>query len=499
MKGKMRQRRFHNKNRKPSDPECCRFGEWSAANRGCYNAFRDWLKETGFSASALNIYSVAARYAIGYLDKPYWVIDTAADLERVRQRIWERFPSPGTRQGYRKGLRKFGEFLHLRYHKTPQPKKINWAYFTGSLPEWLAEDVRSFIQHCQRSWSLERCYEATRDTLSHLTQCLRWMAAHFSLENSGDITPEIWLAYLDERLSQGVKPATVNSEFSQLRHLLFFLEERGRPVCSRLLLVDYLDAGQTLPKDVPPEQLRILQQEIQRESAAENGLIRQMGILDRAWFFLMLHSGLRTCEIRGLRLNDIDWENRRVRIEQSKGLKDRLAYLSPVTVAAIRDYLAIRGPVEALPDYLFVFRHKPLSKSYCGCRLRTYGKRCGAKVTPHQLRHSCATLLLNAGAPILTVKLLLGHTQIDTTLGYARLYDGTVAADYFRAMNQVERQLALPEDELAPPTSPGELIALVDALRGGTLNERQQEVVWQLRAGIMSLAEQQSELVEVSP
>ncbi len=48
---------------------------------------------------------------------------------------------------------------------------------------------------------------------------------------------------------------------------------------------------------------------------------------------------------------------------------------------------------------------------------------------PHQLRHSCATLLLNAGAPVLTVQTLLGHEWVDTTLGYACLYDGTVAAD----------------------------------------------------------------------
>jgi integrase len=325
------------------------------------------------------------------------------------------------------------------------------------------------------------------------------MVKHFSLADSSDITPETWFAYLDERLAKGIKPATVNSEFGQLRHFVSFLEEHGRPICSRLLLVDYLDAGRTLPKDVPPEQLRLLQQEIQRESAAENSLKRQMGILDKAWFCLMLHSGLRTCEIRVLRLRDIDWENRRMRIEQSKGLKDRLVYLSPVAAAALRDYLTIRGPEGALPDYLFVFRHKPLSKSYCSCRLRTYGKRAGVQVTPHQLRHSCATLLLNAGAPILTVKMLLGHKHVDTTLGYARLYDGTVAADYFQAMNLIEKQLALPEDQVVLPPNPGELIALVDSLRTGTLNDHQQEVVWQLRAGLMSLAEQQGELVEVPP
>ena len=73
------------------------------------------------------------------------------------------------------------------------------------------------------------------------------------------------------------------------------------------------------------------------------------------------------------------------------------------------------------------------------------------KVTPHQLRHCFATLILNAGAPVLSVKMLLGHQWVDTTLRYARLYDGTVAADYYRAMAVVERRLALPGNQPARP------------------------------------------------
>jgi hypothetical protein len=134
----------------------------------------------------------------------------------------------------------------------------------------------------------------------------------------------------------------------------------------------------------------------------------------------------------------------------------------------------------------------PLGSRYCQVRLRTYGRRCGVVVTPHQLHHSCATLLLNAGAPILTVQTILGHQRVDTTLGYARLYDGTVAADYYRAMLHIERQLMLPEDEAAESPNSGQLLALVDALRNGTLNEAQQETVRTLRAGIVALAERGS-------
>ncbi|MDD5760079.1 MAG: hypothetical protein PHI06_13470 [Desulfobulbaceae bacterium] len=107
------------------------------------------------------------------------------------------------------------------------------------------------------------------------------------------------------------------------------------------------------------------------------------------------------------------------------------------------------------------------------------------------------TLLLNAGAPVLTVQALLGHKWVDTTLGYARLYDGTVAADYYGAMATVERRLALPEDQLSQPPGIGQLVAMVDALHQGTLNASQSDLVQQLRKGLIMLAEREIHMEDV--
>lgn len=172
------------------------------------------------------------------------------------------------------------------------------------------------------------------------------------------------------------------------------------------------------------------------------------------------------------------------RIERPPGLPERAHY---------RGFAGISGgarPGGRAAGTVFIFQHAPLSESFCGTRLRkTYAPRCGVRITPHQLRHSCATLLLNAGAPVLTVQTILGHKHIDTTLGYARLYDGTVAADYYRAMAQIERRLTLEESATTTPPCSGQLLALVDSLRDGTLNEAQLETVRTLRAGILALAE----------
>jgi hypothetical protein len=88
------------------------------------------------------------------------------------------------------------------------------------------------------------------------------------------------------------------------------------------------------------------------------------------------------------------------------------------------------------------------------------------------------------------VQTLLGHKWVNTTLGDARLYDGTVANDYYQAMSGIEKQLSLPEDRLSQPVGIGQLLAMVDAIRQGTLNEAQSDLIQRLRAGLVSLADQ---------
>jgi hypothetical protein len=73
------------------------------------------------------------------------------------------------------------------------------------------------------------------------------------------------------------------------------------------------------------------------------------------------------------------------------------------------------------------------------------------KVTAHQLRHTCATQLLNAGCRVTSIQKLMGHRELSTTMVYARVHDQTVADDYYRAMGSVERRLALVDgDEILP-------------------------------------------------
>lgn len=482
------QRRFHFKNSQPADSTIKAFKQWLPANRQFYADFRHWLKNGGYGQATLSQYGAAVRLALGLLDKPYQQIDPETDLNQVRAYLTRSYPKASTQGSYQRGLVKLAQYLRHRCHYQALPQSaINWARYLEPLPVWLAEQVQAYLRHRRRAWLPENTRRLTLGLLSHLTGVLRWRVSQLELKQIGDITPALWFDYVDERLAAGLQPNTLNRELYDLQDFLRFLAEQDQPICQRMLKLDPLTTNDLLPRDLPLDQLRLLLHQVQQEANATAPQRRYLGIMDRAWLCLMLYSGLRTGEVRRLRLGDLNLAARRVRIEQSKGLKDRIVYLSQNTVEALEAYLALHSP--AASDHLFIYRHQPLKVGYCAARLHTYGQAGGVEVTPHQLRHSCATLLLNAGAPILTVQNILGHKHIDTTLGYARLYDGTVAADYYRAMAEIERHLTLVETPPDPTPTSGQLLALIDSLRDGTLNEKQQETVQALRAAILTLAE----------
>lgn len=492
--GRVRKRRIHFKNSLTTHPLVKRFGDWSTVNQGFFKNFRDWLAAGGYGFSAVHAYGVAARLAIGLLDKPYWTIDPQADLQTVREHLAKRSLSVITKRLYRNGLAKLAEYLCLRCHKPLPERTIDWDYYLATLPLWLAEAVLVYIRHCLRTYRPEDQHRAKLSIVGPLSATLRWLATHGSIPNLESLTPDRWYTFVEAELARGIEPVTINMKLYRLQSLLMFLADSGQAICKRFLLVKPLKQNRRLPKDAPLEQVQALWAVMQQTAEATHGLVRRLGLMDRAWFLLMLHTGLRSGEVRRLKLGDIDWAERRVRIEQSKGLKDRLVPLSRATLAALQEYLVVRGPATALPANVFIHQHQPLGLRYFQIRLKNYGEMTGFHVTPHQLRHTCATLLLNAGAPILVVQMVLGHKWVTTTLGYARLYDGTVAADYYRAMEQVEKQLPLIGDvvllsKVESQPNAGKLLALVDSLRGGTLNASQSEKLQLLRAGILALAE----------
>ena len=293
---------------------------------------------------------------------------------------------------------------------------VNWAGYLRGIQPVIADAVRGYANRRARSWKADNRVPLTHNLLSQLCGFLRFAEAGTARE----IVPKKWFAYVAARSKEQIKPATLNRTLWELRSFLRYLQDERIPICEKMLAVRPSKTGKPLPRALSENQVRALL-----------GVIANP--LDRAWILLMLYGGLRTCEVRALRWEDVDLRARTVRIEESKGLRSRAVFLNPRTVQALAGLPGNSG-------YVFTYRGKPLSARYCQSHLQTLGKRCGVKVTPHQLRHCCATFLLNAGMSVFAVQKILGHRHVETTLRYAKVYDSIVARDFMRAYGKEESQ-----------------------------------------------------------
>lgn len=154
----------------------------------------------------------------------------------------------------------------------------------------------------------------------------------------------------------------------------------------------------------------------------------QMGARDRAIFETLYSAGLRVSELVGMNLTDLDLDDGLVRV-RGKGKRERLAPLGKFAVKAIRSWLKRRSVADKqrpgdTGDPLFVNKYgQRLTTRSVGRMLEKYLKLTGLdnRTSPHTLRHSFATHLLNRGADIRSVQELLGHKSLVTTQIYTHI------------------------------------------------------------------------------
>lgn len=161
-------------------------------------------------------------------------------------------------------------------------------------------------------------------------------------------------------------------------------------------------------------------------------------IRDRAILELFYSSGLRVSELVGLNLQDVDLENR-VLLVRGKGKRERMAPFGRVAAAALKAWLDVRGAVAREGKWdkeaLFLNRYgRRISQRSIARMLAKRVKRAGIKkhVSPHTLRHSFATHLLDNGADIRSVQELLGHKQLATTQVYTHISSARMKQVYDR-------------------------------------------------------------------
>jgi integrase/recombinase XerD len=147
----------------------------------------------------------------------------------------------------------------------------------------------------------------------------------------------------------------------------------------------------------------------------------------KAMFMTAYAAGLRVSELVSLRVEDIDSARMVIRVQHGKGQKERYAKLSTHLVSVLRDYYRAYKP----NGLLFPSRSgKPMTRVTVNQIARYLCRRSGLtkRVTPHTFRHSYATHMLDAGADLRTIQVLLGHQNIKTTAIYMHVSQAKIAA-----------------------------------------------------------------------
>jgi site-specific recombinase XerD len=483
---------------------------WPADNIALLERYLTWLTEDGAGQTCIDLYYLpVAGHALGLNLKPYPQLDLEQDLERVILFAQAKQLSQRVLIMHQHALDRFRRFLALErglVEVTANLKPVSVAQYHAGLPDWLIVHLTQYQHIRQANWRPARLNQAILRFWSTHTRLLRWLFAHYpikelnlnelSLNILSHIRREQVFAYIDERLAAGSSPKSVNQELRAFHAVLCFLQERDFTVPQALLRLPGLKEPDALPRFLTDEQVYKLRADMEvRVSAANNPTQQRNALLDRAAFYLLWQGGMRLGEVEELRLDDLNLAQHQLVVRQGKGLQDRVVYLTATAVAALEAYLTVRG--SSATEHVFLFRHRPLCKDFIRGRIKAAGERAGVKVTPHQLRHTFATQLLNAGCRLTTIQTLLGHRHPNSTLTYARIHDHTVAEDYQAAMAVIEQRLvdclALPAAQMTNqnngrPQTEQQLLTLVEALAGGNLDQTQQAVLAELRQGLLALA-----------
>lgn len=258
-------------------------------------------------------------------------------------------------------------------------------------------------------------------TLENYTLALRlfreWLGDSFSRWR--DLTSDHFRAYLFQLQKDGLARSTVRLRFAAYRSFFKFLVHRRGYPKSPVAEVELPKADKALPVVLTLSQIEELL-ELPMKSELQGQAPAWMRERDAAILELFYSTGLRLAELASLNVNNIDSINESVRVI-GKGSKERLVPIGSHAMKAMQKYRSIAGVHEG-PLFVSKLR-KRLSTRSLNLVLKKYLAQSSIpfNVTPHKLRHSFATHLLDHGADLRSVQALLGHASLSTTQIYTHV------------------------------------------------------------------------------
>lgn len=276
------------------------------------------------------------------------------------------------------------------------------------LIQWLP-DYLNYLKY-EKRYSPHTLVAYTKD----LGQFTTYIQGQFDVTDAAALSHfhvRSWLASLKDD-SQNVR--TVNRKLSALNSYYKFLQRLGRVSKNPVRQLHAQKTPERLPQFLKEHETADLLEEITFEEGFK-------GYTDRMICTLLYHTGMRRAELLQLKENDIEWALKQVRV-LGKGNKERLIPVGPQLLQEVKDYIAEKRKREnANSTYLLVLDSgEPLYAGYVYRAVKKYLSAITSlsKKSPHVLRHTFATHLLNNGANIQAIKDLLGHSSLAATQVY---------------------------------------------------------------------------------
>lgn len=248
-----------------------------------------------------------------------------------------------------------------------------------------------------------------------------------------EVTHRKMTEYMDCLLSQRLRPKTINCYLNSVCQYYHYLsEEEGIQLINPVRKPNIMRLPRGLPKHLRDEQIETLFKNLK-------------GRRDQVMFTLMLRCGLRVEEVSNLSLGDIDLKRKMLFIQDGKGAKDRIVYISNDALHALLDYLRVRPSNKVKKVFLVEkgpLTGQPISIRGIQKRMEYYARKTKLRISCHHLRHTMATQMLNADADLYTIQDLLGHNSIRTTQRYCRVSNMKVQMDYYKAMEVIMQRTA---------------------------------------------------------
>ncbi len=225
-------------------------------------------------------------------------------------------------------------------------------------------------------------------------------------------------AFMESRYKAGVGGRSVARFLSTLRRFYGYLYREGSLITDPTELIEAPHIGKPLPGSLSEKDVDLL--------LAAPEITDTLGFRDKAMLELLYATGLRVSELIGLKFEQVSFRQGFVRV-MGKGNKERLVPVGEVAMEWLESYMQearVGILAEKQSDYLFVTkRGSGMTRQTFWYVIKRYAKKAGVtkQLSPHTLRHAFATHLLNHGADLRVVQLLLGHSDLSTTQIYTHI------------------------------------------------------------------------------